>query len=185
MSSAPFLTPHNNHPLAPQVPLPDESAVSSSGSRSSPYACPPPVVRYLVMEKQQSDSSRSGTPRPGYVPPFVGPLEVATEVPLQVLVIVMALCCFGTSRDCLFFALLALVVFHQFCFRLRLLLWKTWMTWTTSTTWTSLCPLASLGLKTPWSPQPLAPLATGSHPSLLRLVLTQTVVPVVLGLGRT
>ena len=90
MSSAPFLTPHNNHPLTPQVP--DDSAVSSSGSHSSPYTRPPPIVRYLAMEQQQNDGSRSGTPRPDYVLPFVGPLESADEVPLHVLVLVVSLC---------------------------------------------------------------------------------------------
>ena len=90
MSSAPFLTPHNNHPLAPQVP--DDSAVSSSGSHSSPYSRPPPPVRYLAMEQQQNAGPPSGTPRPGYAAPFVGPLESVDEVPLQVLVLVVSLC---------------------------------------------------------------------------------------------
>ena len=92
MSSAPFLTPHNNHPLAPQVP--DDSAVSSSGSHSSPYSRPPPPVRYLAMEleQQQNAGLPSGSPRPGYVVPFVGPLELADEVPPQVLVLIGSLC---------------------------------------------------------------------------------------------
>ena len=90
MSSAPFLTPHNNHPLAPQVP--DDSAVSSSGSHSSPYSRPPPPVRYLAMEQQQIAGSPSGTPCPGSIAPFVGPLESADEAPPQVIVLIVSLC---------------------------------------------------------------------------------------------
>ena len=86
MSSAPFLTPHNNHhPLAPEVP---------DDSDSSPYSRPPPPVRYLAMEleQQQNAGLPSGSPRPGYVVPFVGPLESADEVPPQVLVLIVSLC---------------------------------------------------------------------------------------------
>ena len=49
MSSAPFLTPHNNyHPSAPEVP---------DDSDSSPYSRPPPPVRYLAMELEQQQNA--------------------------------------------------------------------------------------------------------------------------------
>ena len=55
MSSAPFLspynqhpTPYNHHPSAPEVP---------DDSDSSPYSRPPPPVRYLAMELEQQQNA--------------------------------------------------------------------------------------------------------------------------------
>ena len=191
MSSAPFLTPHNNHPLAPQVP---------DDSHSSPYSRPPPPVRYLAMEleQQQNAGLSSGSPRPGYVDPFVGPLKLAAALPLQAFVLVVFLCsvlCVVLKRDCNFS-----MFGSSYCFRFRLRLSPRW-TWTarttstpattswassTTTTWassTSLWPLSSLGLtasRVPWS---LALPAT-ARPTLLRLAHPPAIVPVVPRPGR-